>query len=97
MDESRPSILKNFATFEDFTGAEVEKVSEIELDIPDSVLMVGELTGIMYEAERDGIVEEYLHEFESETLPTLAVDANSGQLFIIGGDYNFNELGIVDN
>ena len=97
VDELTPGMLRNFDTFRDFTGNEAEEVLETELDLPESLLKVGELTGIMYEATRDDITEEYLHEFESDDLPILAADVTTGQLFIVGGDYSFTEFGIVDN
>ena len=83
--------------YSDFSGHEAEIVGRVEKpDCPDVGVVVGELDGIAYEAVRDNVKEKYFHKFGKKARPLLCVSFDGSQLFIVGGDYNFTDHGIVD-
>lgn len=59
-------------------------------------LAVGKLSGVMYEATRDGVTEQYFHKFKKSSRPLLIADHDGSQIGIVGGRYEFTERGIVD-
>lgn len=82
---------------EKFTGHPTEAIGEITLPKhPRAVLVIGELTAICYSTVRDGEHEEYIHEFKAKDRGLLCSSPNGRQLYIVGGEYDFTELGIVD-
>lgn len=96
--KGRDSRVKQAARlYEDFTG---EKAREIDLvgmpKFPDVGLVIGEITGIMYQTVRDGKLEDYIHEFKAAARPTFVVSHDGRQLLLLGGAYNFTARGIVD-
>ena len=64
--------------------------------IPDVLIGIGEVDGIMYSTVRDGVLEKYVHRFAKKARPLFAVSHDGKQLFMLGGAYNFTERGIVD-
>lgn len=68
---------------------ELPEVSEIGLRI-------GTLDGVLYTTIRDGRRERFVHQFKAGDRPWLVVSPDGGQIFIIGGNYDFTERGIVD-
>lgn len=82
---------------ERFTGHETEIIGEVTLPPhPEAVAIIGELTAICYSTVRDGKHEEYIHEFRKADRALLCTSPDGRQLYIIGGRYDFTELGIVD-
>ena len=83
--------------YEDFTGQEPEEISIVDKpEMPDVLLAIGRVTGLMYETVRDGQLEDYIHEFSGKARPTFAVSHDGKRLFMLGGAYNFTARGIVD-
>lgn len=83
--------------YEDFTGHEAEIVGKTEKpEIPDVLVAIGEIDGIMYSTVRDGKLERYIHQFRKNSRPLFAVSPDGKQLFMLGGAYNFTDRGIVD-
>lgn len=83
--------------YEQFTGHDA--VDEFSIDkptIPDVLLAVGEIDGIMYSTIRDGVAEKYIHKFKKSCRPIFAVSHDGKQLFMVGGSYTFTDRGIVD-
>ena len=81
--------------FEEFTGHPGEVIGEIEIpDMPKTVWVLGELTAVCYEATRDGITEQYMHEFNKKHRPLLCVAPDGKQLIVAGGRYKVTERGI---
>lgn len=60
-------------------------------------LTVGKCLGIMYETVRDGVKENYLHEFKQSARPALVASYDGSQLGLIGGNFEFTDAGITDN
>jgi len=82
--------------FEKFTGHSAKEYVEVDVKWPDVVVTVGKCTGIMYETVRDGVVEEYLHEFKKSARPYLVASHDGSMIALVLGHYNFTERGIVD-
>jgi hypothetical protein len=83
--------------FEDFTGDKSANVQRIKKpEIPEVLVAIGTIDGILYSTVRDHKVERYIHKFVAKARPTFAVSPDGKQLFMLGGAYNFTERGIVD-
>ena len=93
----RARIKRASRLFEDFTGERPQEITVTHKPaMPDVLLAVGEITGIMYQTVRDGKLEDYIHEFKAKARPTFAVSHDGKQLYLLGGAYNFTARGIVD-
>jgi hypothetical protein len=82
-----------------FTGHKVDPGETVVIDkpeLPDVMLVVGDIDGIMYTTVRDGEVEKYVHQFSKNCRPLFCVSSDGKQLFMLGGSYDFTERGIVD-
>jgi hypothetical protein len=83
--------------YSDFTGHSAEIIDEIPKPVvPDVLIYIGEIDGLMYSTVRDGKKELYIHEFKGEAKPEFCVSPDGKQIFLVGGHYNFTERGIVD-
>lgn len=81
---------------ERFSGQEATTSESIDIELPEAVLFVGYLTGVMYRAVRDGEEIEYLHEFKESSQPQLMASSDGSGLWIVGGNFEFTERGIED-
>lgn len=94
---SRVQIREAAQLYADFSGHEPEIIGELDKPvIPDVLIGIGEIDGIMYSTVRDGVLEKYIHRFTKKARPLFAVSPDGKQLFMLGGAYNFTERGIVD-
>jgi hypothetical protein len=95
---SKKVQLRNAAKlYGDFTGHEAELVDTIDKPVlPDVMLVIGDLDFIGYTTVRDGETEKYIHKFQKKCRPLFMVSHDGKQLFLLGGSYDFTELGIVD-
>lgn len=96
-----PSVEKQLKTGMDlyrrFSGHEPEIVGRTgKPKIPDVGIVIGEMMGVAYETVRDGIVEKYFHEFAKKSRPLLVSAFDGKSIYIVGGQYDFTEDGIVD-
>ncbi len=83
--------------YKNFSGHSPELVGRLEKpEIPDVGIIIGELDGIAYETVRDGITEKYFHRFDKKVRPLLASSFDGRLIYILGGEYDFTEDGIVD-
>jgi len=83
--------------FKRFTGHDAEIAGTIRIpDMPDAVIQIGEVAGIMYDTVRDGVAEKYIHKFHKNSRPLFCVSPDGKTLLMIGGSFNFTERGIVD-
>jgi len=66
--------------------------------VPDNrtFLPVGKIDGLLYTTVRDGKTEKYVHRFRRKSRPLLAASHDGTELRILGGEFEFNEAGIVD-
>jgi hypothetical protein len=68
-------------------------VARCHRTIPDVLVYLGTLRGLIYGADRgDGGVRTYIHFMEHE--PTLTCNAAGTQLYIVGGRYRVTRRGI---
>jgi len=80
-----------------FTGHEADELVSIDNPVmPDTMLVIGDIDGVMYTTIRDGQVEKYVHQFKQKCRPLFCVSHDGKQLFMLGGSYDFTERGIVD-
>jgi hypothetical protein len=80
-----------------FTGHDALEEVEIEKPVlPDVMLVVGDIDGVMYTTVRDGVNEKYVHQFKKSARPLFCVSHDGKQIHLIGGEYDFTERGIVD-
>jgi len=83
--------------YEDFTGHDADEYELVDKPvIPDVMLLVGDIDFIGYTTVRDGKTEKYIHRFKKNCRPHFTVSHDGKQLFMLGGSYDFTELGIVD-
>jgi hypothetical protein len=83
--------------YERFSGHKARIVGKVAKPaVPDVLVAIGEIDGIMYSTIRDGKLEKYVHEFAKKSRPLFAVSHDGKQLLMLGGAYDFTERGIVD-
>lgn len=59
-------------------------------------LVIGKMLGVMYSTTRDGVRENYCHEFAKKSQPLLIASHDGKQIGIVGGRYQFTDAGIED-
>lgn len=98
IERSRESRIKAASRlYTQFTGHEADEFVEVDKPVmPDVMLVIGDVDGILYTTVRDGNEESYIHEFEKKCRPLFCVAPDGKALFILGGSYDFTERGIVD-
>jgi hypothetical protein len=80
-----------------FSGHEPSDTIEVDKPVmPDVMLAVGDIDGVLYTTVRDGVTEKYIHKFKKSSRPLFCVSHDGKQLFMLGGSYDFTERGIVD-
>lgn len=82
--------------YERFRGDDPEHIDVVDMPDIDTALLIGFLDGVLYTTIRDGVEEKYIHKFKKSARPLLASSHDGQQLIILGGEYDFTELGIVD-
>jgi hypothetical protein len=86
-----------FDLYKKFTGHNERKVVIVDApDFPKAVLLIGAINAIEYDTVRDDVPEKYRHRFNKKSRPTLVSSYDGKQLYILGGEYDFTERGIVD-
>jgi hypothetical protein len=94
---SKTEIQAASNLYERFTGHTPESVGKIKLPpMPKVGVVIGEIDGVMYTTVRDGVEEKYIHKFSRRSKPLFVVSPDGKQIFLVGGQYNFTERGIVD-
>jgi hypothetical protein len=65
-----------------------------DIEVPRVLHALGELARVEYDTRKGDETARYYHDFEQER-PTLAVNPATGDLWIVGGDYDVTARGIV--
>lgn len=92
----RAAIIEAERRYYDFTGHDATHET-VAVERPIKVgVAIGKLSGVMYEATRDGERAQYFHKFKSSSRPLLIADHDGSRIGIVGGRYRFTERGIVD-
>lgn len=94
----RADIARASKLIEDFSGHKARELGHVEFPKnPGVAVAIGNVIGISYETKRDGVVERYYHKFtRKHSRPLLVTSQDGKQLYLLGGAYDFTELGIVD-
>ncbi len=95
-ESRRSKINKAARLYEDFTGHDAEELGYVDFQNPEVALAIGDVVGIIYETVRDGVKERYIHQFKVKARPLFAVSYDGKQLYLLNGEYDFTERGIVD-
>lgn len=82
--------------YEDFTGHEPQYVERVSVDVPEVLMLIGEMDAVLYSVVRDGKLEHYKHTFKKSSRPLLCSNSTGTALFIVGGRYSMTDRGIVD-
>ena len=81
--------------FRDFHRFPMEKVmvTPCKREIPEVLVRLGNLRGVIYSSDRgDGVAKTYIHFLEHP--PLLTCDPNGSQLYVVGGSYRVTRNGI---
>ena len=83
--------------YSEFSGHEADEFDMVQKPVvPDVLTVIGELESVIYSTVRDNEPERYIHKFKAKSRPMLCVGPDGEQLFLIGGNYQFTDRGIVD-
>jgi len=94
---SRANVSRAAELYEKFSGHDAEEVGRVDKPVvPDVLIAIGDCDGILYTTVRDGVVEKYIHKFKNSAKPLFCVSPDGTALFLIGGNFDFTERGIVD-
>lgn len=94
---NNPEVRKAANLYERFSGHEAEEAGRIKVEpMPKVGVAIGTIDGIMYTTVRDGVTEKYIHKFRAKDKPLFVVSPDGKRLFMVGGNYDFTERGIVD-
>lgn len=84
--------------FRAFSGMEPGRLVEVKAgSVPRVAWLLGEMEEVLYNTERDGKRERYLHKFKKTARPLIAVDPETGSAFLVGGDYTVTDRGFTDH
>jgi len=79
-----------------FSGRTSKEILKVQAPQIRAGLVVGKLLGVMYSTKRDGVRENYKHEFAKNSQPLLIASHDGKQIGIVGGQYRFTDAGIED-
>ena len=94
---TRTQIERAADLYERFTGHDALELGRVKVpSMPAVGVAIGEVDGILYSTIRDGVLEKYIHKFRKSDRPLFVVSPDGKVLYLLGGNYNFTERGIVD-
>ena len=94
---TRTQIEKARDLYERFSGHDAVELGRVKIPaLPAVGVAIGEVDGILYSTIRDGVLEKYIHKFRKADRPLFVVSPDGRVLYLLGGNYNFTERGIVD-
>lgn len=82
--------------FRDFREREPTRAKQVELIIPEALMVMGPCEFIGYRTTHGRAGRLYQHEFAGGSRPLLCAGPEDNQLFLIGGRFRVTERGIVD-
>jgi hypothetical protein len=96
-EELNTKLTRAAHLFESFTGRKAKFVTKVEYPPnPRVALDIGKVVGLIYEADMDGKLETFIHKFKKRSRPRFVVSHDGKQLYLLAGEYDFTERGIVD-
>lgn len=69
------------------------EIVDIATREPETVLVIGQLDGIIYRSETDD--KPLIHRFKASDRPLLLVSFDGRQIYVLKGAYRFTERGFV--
>lgn len=82
--------------YRDFREKEPKRLTTVDFDIPEAVMVIGHVEAIKYRTTHGGETELYEHPFQPGSRPLLVASSDGKQLLLLGGRYKFTARGIVD-
>ena len=82
--------------FRGFREREPTRAINVDVDIPEAVMIMGNLERVDYRTTHGRRSVLYKHLFTPGSRPILCAGPKRGQLYIIGEDFKVTERGIVD-
>jgi hypothetical protein len=92
----RKDVEKALKLYEDFRESKPRRGRVLDFDVPEAVMVMGNLVEVKYDTTRGRKTEKYHHTFKEGSRPLLCADATNGALYIIEGRYHVTSRGIVD-
>lgn len=90
----RPAIVERFR--KTHGGRNPTEALVASITIPKTLVPVGNLYAVVYDADKGDGVYPYRHPFEPGAQPLVCVDSTGSQLFVVGGAYTVTPHGIED-
>lgn len=91
----RPQIVERFR--KTHGGRNPTEALRASITIPKTLIPIGHLYAVVYDADKGDGVYPYRHPFEFEAQPLVCVDSTGSQLFLVGGAYTVTPHGIEDS
>lgn len=82
--------------YKEFREARPKRGRVVEMELPKTLMIMGNVQFVGYDTTRKGKTELYKHDFAPGSRPLLCADPKSGALFLVGGRYHVTARGIVD-
>lgn len=92
---SHRGVRRAVELYSSFHGTEPKWIDEVTIELPPVVALVGKVTAIEYVTPHNR-TDVFRHEFTGKSRPNLTVGYNGKQLLLLGGQYYFNDHGIID-
>lgn len=93
---TKAKIAQAVQLYRRFRLAEPEYIDSATYAAPDVCMVIGKCSAVCYDTIRDGKKEQYMHEFGKRSQPILASSWDGKHLYIVGGNYDFTQDGIID-
>ena len=90
------SVRQAVALFESFRERRPTKLTTMRVSVPKAVACMGHVEALDYRTTHAGKAALYTHKFAKGSRPLLCVSADGRQLLLIGGNFKWDERGIVD-
>lgn len=91
----RPRIVDRFR--QTHGGRNPTEALLARIEIPKTLVPIGRMYAVVYDADKGDGVYPYRHPFEPEAQPLVCVDSSGSQLFVVGGAYTVTPHGIEDS
>ncbi len=75
-------------------GEEFKEIKKVDIEIPETMIGLGHLVGVLYISNKGGKNELYIHTFKPP-FPILAGSKEPDRLWILGGIYKIEKEGII--
>ena len=89
------AVTNAIRLYESFHGSDPKFVDEYQIPTVSVAMLVGKVVAIEYITPHNRR-DQFRHEFAGKAQPMLAVSHDGKQLLIVGGQYYFNDHGIID-